>query len=320
MPAPSNHLTLGTRGSALALAQAHHVRDLLRAKWPRLDIEIKIIKTQGDAFQNLSLTRGRGKGLFTREIEQALLRNQIDVAVHSLKDLPTTLPAGLALAAIPQRADPRDVLIAKELPSENELPRGAQIATSSLRRKAQLLALRPDLVVEEIRGNIETRIRKLVESETLSALILAAAGLERLGAKIAKGKLTANFLDAPLAARKLSVEEMLPAVGQAALGLETRANDERALSFLAQLNHYASAQAVVSERAFLAALGGGCRVPIAAWAEVREGELRLRGAVFAADGRQNIVGSVAGHPDEAESLGARLAEELKSRGAERLLK
>ncbi len=334
MPDPRTNLILGTRGSALALAQANEIRAQLRAKHPRLETEIKIIKTKGDSFQDLSLVAGGGKGLFTREIEQALLRNQIDVAIHSLKDLPTALPGGLVLAVVPKRADPRDVLILRSNSSINpynckdlstdfgmlrELCQGAYIATSSLRRKSQLLAARSDLVIQEIRGNVETRLKKLAESETLSGLILAAAGLERLGAKIENSTLVADFLESPLPARKLNFDEMLSAVGQAALGLETRADDGRTESYLEVLNHYSTAQAVKAERAFLAALGGGCSVPIAAFGEVRDGKLTLRGAVFAANGQEKIAGNVTGNPDDAESVGAKLAEELKAKGAERLL-
>ncbi len=325
MPSSRSSLVLGSRGSALALAQTHEIKQLLRARYPALDIEIKIIKTKGDSFQNLSLSASGGKGLFTREIEQALLRQQIDLAVHSLKDLPVSLPPGLVLAAVPKRADARDVFISKEpLPLAN-LPAGSRVATSSLRRKAQILLLRSDLIVEEIRGNIETRLQKLFESSSLQALVLAAAGLQRLDVKIKEKILAGKIVPAtadkpgPLFAQLFGYDQMLPAIGQGALGLEARAEDERILSFVEAINHYASAQATQAERTFLAELGGGCHVPIGAIAEVREGDLTLRGAVFGVKELQKVAGTVSGKPDDAEAIGKKLAEELIGKGAKKLL-
>lgn len=300
---------IGTRGSALALAQAGLVRDLLRAAHPRLRFELKIIRTSGDKMKTASLARRSEstKGLFTKELEQALLRQHIDLAVHSCKDLPTDIPPGLQLAAVPRREDARDAFLSRQ---PGPLPATGIVATSSIRRKAQLLARFPSLQVVDIRGNVETRLRKLVETTEWQGILLAAAGLKRLG--LLRGTDTSGTLqwDPPIAFQLLPLTEMLPAVGQAALAIEIRDGDERIESLVAPLNHFASFAAVRAERAFLRARGGGCQTPLAAHAIVSEGRLTLRAAVFAEDGSNVRTAEISGAAREAESLGAALAGRL----------
>lgn len=296
-------IILGTRGSALALAQTHQMLDVLRKAHPRLRFDFKIIKTAGDMAKRPAVLPESGvKGLFTREIEVALTGRRADIAVHSLKDLPTALPSGLILAATPKRADARDVLISRG-PKLSELPQSATVATSSLRRKGQLMSLRPDLRIAEIRGNVETRLRKLQEHESWQGTILAAAGLARLNLNLADW----GFVEQPFAP-----EEMLPAPCQAIIGLEARADDERVLSLLRPISHYATFQAAAAERAFSHVLEGGCRTPVAAYAEVAEGKLRLRGAVFTEDGRVRFRDELAGDAKDAEQVGRTLAEKAKT--------
>jgi len=299
-------IVIGTRGSALALAQANWTFDALRKAFPRLAFEIKIIKTSGDKMKTASLARvtESSKGLFTKELEQALLRGQIDLAVHSCKDLPSEVPAGLKLAAVPKREDARDVFVSK---TKIELPATGTIATSSVRRKAQLLGRSPRLNVVEIRGNVETRLRKLAESSEWQGIILAAAGLKRLGLIQESKSVDALQFDPVLFFQVLPMDVMLPAVGQAALAIETRADDARIESIVVRLNHFASFAAVAAERAFLRALGGGCQTPIAAHGVVSEGKLRLRGAVFELDGTNARAGEVTGSEKEPEALGQKLA-------------
>lgn len=302
-------LTIGTRGSALALTQANHTRDCLRKLFPRLDFQIKIIKTAGDKLKTASLAKvGEStKGLFTKELEQALLRGQIDLAVHSCKDLPTEVPAGLKIAATPVREDARDAFISK---TKMALPVEGKIATSSVRRKVQLLARAPQTCVIEIRGNVETRLRKLAESEDWRGILLATAGLKRLGfINELKSSDTLQF-DPPLHYQTLPLDVMIPAVGQAALAIETRADDSRTESIVTRLNHFATFAAVAAERAFLRTLGGGCQTPIAAHATVAHGQLTLRGAIFSEDGTTHRRGEVAGSEKEAERIGAALAAKL----------
>jgi hydroxymethylbilane synthase len=296
-----NTLILGTRGSPLALAQATLVRGLLQTAHAGLAIEIKIIKTSGDKFTEVSLAAAGGKGLFTKEIEEHLLRSDIDLAVHSMKDLPTDLPAGLIVAAVPAREDPRDVLICKRCRSVDELPVGAHVASSSLRRRAQLLARRPDLQIEEIRGNVDTRLRKLRESTTLEATILAAAGLNRL-------QMWPQL--AGLHYQKLESDVMIPAVGQGAIAIEARAADERTGRLLRAIDHAETHACVEAERAFLRALGGGCQVPFPAHGRVAAGQLHLVGAKFSPDGREGRRGEVTGPLEDAGALGERLAKQL----------
>ncbi|MCI0683440.1 MAG: hydroxymethylbilane synthase [Gemmataceae bacterium] len=298
-------LRIGTRGSTLALWQANHVRDRLRALAPDRAIELVEIETEGDLVRDVPLVALGGQGAFTKAIQQALLDNRADVAVHSLKDLPTFTVDGLMLAAAPERGPAGDVFVSVKHRSFDDLPRGGVVATSSLRRRAQVLHRRPDLKLVDMRGNVETRLRKLVEQD-LDAIILAEAGLVRLG----------------LADRITEVLDrswMLPAVGQGALGLECRVADHPTRGLVEQLNHAETRAAVLAERALLRGLGGGCAVPIGAAASVAGATLTLQGVVLAPDGSQRIAAEVAGPIQDAEALGDRLAHELLSRGARELL-
>lgn len=292
-------LTIGSRGSDLALWQARHVAGLLAVAG--IETRIAIIKTTGDHLQTASLTQAGGKGLFTKEIEVALLAGDIDLAVHSLKDLPTDLPAGLVVAAVPLREDPRDALVGKSL---NELAAGARVGTSSGRRAAQLLALRPDLRMEPIRGNVDTRLRKLKEGQ-FDAIMLAAAGLRRLGLQTE-------------IAEVLAPEIMCPAPGQGALALQTRAGDH-GFDICCALNDPATSIAVDCERAVLAALGGGCQLPVGAFARVIDDELRIRGVVAAPDGSRLLVSTIIGNAAAGAALGARVADDLLRQGAREIL-
>ena len=299
-------LMVGTRGSALALWQTGHVVERLQALAPDLQVEVKTIQTLGDEVRDRALARVGGKGLFVKEIEAALLAEEIDLAVHSLKDMPTELPEGLCLAAILERADPHDALVVAEGPGHLEgLPPGARVGTSSLRRQAQLLALRPDLRVVDVRGNVDTRLRKLRDGQA-DALLLAAAGLVRLGRAEAIGQI-------------LPADRMLPAVGQGALCVEVRSNDERTQALVGQLDHRATHQATDAERAFLRRLEGGCQVPIGAYAEVSAGTLYLRGLVASLDGSRLLRDEIHGPAGHAALLGTELAEKLLAAGAGALL-
>jgi hydroxymethylbilane synthase len=298
-------LRIGTRGSPLALWQANHVADLLRPRAAPRPVELVLIQTTGDRVQDRPLAQIGGDGLFTKEIQRALLAGTADVAVHSLKDLPTLPVEGLVLAAVPRRGPTGDAFVSRRHRTFAGLPPGAVVATSSLRRRAQLLHRRPDLRLVEMRGNVETRLRKLDE-QGLDALALAQAGLERLGLAAAITEL-------------LDPAWMLPAVGQGALGLECRADDRETLGLLEPLNDVPSRQAVLAERALLRGLGGGCLVPIGAAARVEGGTLALRGAVLSPDGRERIAGQAEGPAAGAEALGRRLADDLLARGARALL-
>ncbi len=294
-------LIIGTRGSPLALAQVQIIRGLLEKAIRTRTVETKIIKTSGDNFTNLSLIAGGGKGLFTKEIEDQLLREEIHVAVHSLKDLPTVLPDGLTIGAVPPREDPHDVLISKKFQSIQELPDGARVATSSIRRRAQLLALRPDLQIEEIRGNVETRLRKLDENDALDALILAAAGLRRLG-------LWKKFGD--FRWQEIGFDVMIPAVGQGAIACEVREADTETREALASINDVVTASCTTAERVFLRALGGGCQVPYAAHATVGGERLHLLGATFGHDGKNVRRVEIVGTKDNPRDVGERAAKQV----------
>ena len=298
-------LRIGTRGSPLALWQAHHVQGLLRAVTGR-PVELGEIETSGDRVRDAALTQIGGDGVFTKEIQRALLAGAVDVAVHSLKDLPTTPVEGLTLAAVPARGPVGDVFVSRRHARFDELPTGAVVGTSSLRRRAQALHRRPDLRLVNLRGNVETRLRKL-ETEGLDAIILARAGLERLGLA---GHVT----------EVLDPAWMLPAVGQGALGLECRADDRATLALLGPLNDLPTRSAVLAERAMLRGLGGGCLVPIGASARVEGSRLALRAAVLPPDGSRRIAGDLEGPAAEAETLGQRLAEMLLARGAGEILR
>jgi hydroxymethylbilane synthase len=292
-------LVIASRGSQLALWQARWVEGQLTARGHQCRIEI--IKTTGDKITDVPLAKVGTKGLFTKEIEEALLDGRADLAVHSLKDLPTELPEGLVIAAVPEREDARDAVVGKRL---DELPRGARVGTSSLRRSAQLRKLRPDLAIESVRGNVDTRLRKLDEGQ-YDSILLAAAGLKRLG----WGARIAEILPA---------DAMCSAVGQGALAIETRAAGP-GFDAVRVLDHAATHAAVAAERGVLAALGGGCQVPIGAHATVEGGRVRLLGVVVSPDGTELVRAESQGAAEDAEALGRGLGEELLAKGAQRIL-
>jgi hydroxymethylbilane synthase len=293
-------IRIGTRGSPLALVQARMLRDALAAAHPKLPIEIVPIKTTGDRVQDRRLMEIGGKGLFTKEIEEALVDGRVDCAVHSMKDMQTWLPEGLAIGAMLPREDPRDALIARSGRSIAELPRGSVVGTASLRRQAQLLALRTDLKVVPLRGNVETRLRKLADGE-VDATLLAVAGLKRLG-----------LLDK--AAAIIGTDEILPAVGQGAIGIEIRAEDARLRDLLHPLDDRATMLCVAAERACLAELDGSCHTPIAAHAELVEGgrDLRLRALIALPDGSSVHRDESRGPAADAVALGRAAGQRLKA--------
>lgn len=299
-------IRLGTRGSPLALRQAELVVERLRVLAPRHRIEVVPIKTSGDKLARAALADFGGKGLFAKEIEEALLDGRVDVAVHSLKDLPAVVRPDLCLAAFPPRDDPRDVLISRSGGGLADLPRSAVVGTSSLRRRVLLLARRPDLKLEPIRGNLDTRLRKLSEG-SYEAIVLAAAGLHRLGLSIER-------------AHVLSPEEFVPAAGQGILAVQARASDRALLELLSGLDHTETRWQAVAERSFLRHVGAGCHTPVAAHARVRGGGLSLVGLVASLDGQRIIRAEVQGAVETAEALGQKLAEELNAKGAAELLK
>jgi hydroxymethylbilane synthase len=296
-------LRIGTRGSMLALWQAEWVKSQLLAAHAGLTVELVTIKTMGDKILDVPLAKVGGKGLFVKEIEEALLEGRTDLAVHSVKDMPALLPAGLHLAAMPPREDPRDALISRNGNGLNQLPNEARVGTSSLRRAAQLLHLRPDLHIEPLRGNVDTRLRKL-ETEGFDAIVLAAAGLKRMGLS-------------HVISEYLAPEQILPAVGQGALGIETRIEDDFTNPVVASLAHQPTMTEVSAERAFLRRLEGGCQVPIGAHAIMAGGEVVLTGMVADLVGRRLIRKEMRGEPQYVEVMGERLAEAvLESGGAE----
>jgi hydroxymethylbilane synthase len=299
--ATRSSLVIGTRGSPLALAQANQVRDRLAAAHA-LDadaITLEVIRTTGDRIHDRPLTEAGGKGLFTKEIEEALIAGAIDLAVHSAKDMPTILPPGLRIAGVLEREDARDVFISRKAKTLGELPRGARVGTASLRRQALVKQLRPDLIVVPMRGNVETRLRKLDAGE-VDATVLALAGLKRLG-----------LTDAATAV--LPVEEFLPAVGQGIIAIEARGDDERMLDLVLAISHAATAAALTAERAFLAVLEGSCRTPIAGYAAVAGGQLAFRGLIAKPDGSEVIETQRHGAVTAAVRLGAEAGRELKQR-------
>ncbi|MGA2129748.1 MAG: hydroxymethylbilane synthase [Xanthobacteraceae bacterium] len=299
--APSSFLRIGTRGSPLALAQAHEVRDRL-ARAHGVDpaaIAIVVIRTSGDRIQDRPLSEVGGKGLFTKEIEEALVAGTIDLAVHSAKDMPTVLPEGLVLAVCLEREDVRDALISHKAFSLVDLREGGVVGTASLRRQAMIRRRRPDLTVVSLRGNVQTRLRKLEEGH-VDATVLALAGLRRLGLAAA-------------ATAVMEVDEFLPAVGQGAIALETRADDRRTRDLLAAVDHPDTTVALGAERAFLGVLDGSCRTPIAGHATIRDGRLSFRGMVLRPDGSEAHETSRAGTADAAPALGADAGRELTDR-------
>jgi len=299
MPTATKTFTIGSRGSPLALWQARFIAVQLAKAG--VESRVEIIKTTGDHMQSASLALAGGKGLFTKEIEEALLSGQIDLAVHSLKDLPTESPKGLTIAAVPLRANPFDAIVGARLA---DLAHGALVGTSSPRRAAQLRLLRPDLRIEAIRGNVDTRLRKLRGGE-FDSILLAAAGLERLG--------LANEI-----AEVFTPDRLCPAPGQGALGVQTRVDDE-AQMVCSRMNHAASSQAVRAERAVLAGLGGGCQLPVGAYAQVEDDTLTLSAVVVAPDRPVRIQSEIAGRAGDAEWLGRSVADDLLAQGAGGLL-
>lgn len=298
-------LRIGTRGSRLALVQSGWIKDRIEARYPDVRVSLIQIKTEGDKILDSPLGNIGGKGLFVKEIEEALLRKEVDVAVHSMKDVPAELPDGLEISVFPEREDPRDALVSPDSKPLRDLPGGAAVGTGSLRRSAQLLHMRPDIRVVPMRGNVDTRLRKL-ESGNLQAIILAAAGLNRLGLS----NRISHFL-AP--------DEMLPAIGQGALGLEQRLEDQRVKNFLGFLNHGETEATVRAERAFLKTLGGGCQVPVACHGRLDGDSLILDGLVAELDGSRLIRDQTRGSKESPEEIGVRLAEKLLASGADKIL-
>jgi len=298
-------LRIGTRGSDLALKQTQWVAERLKEKFPGLPVEITVIKTKGDIMQDVSLVKIGGKGVFVREIEEALLRDEIDIAVHSMKDVPVELPDGLEIGVITEREDPRDVLISRDGRKLDELPHGARIGTGSLRRGFQIKNLLPDIEIVALRGNLNTRIRK-VETDSLDGVVVAAAGIRRMGW-------------VHRVSQFIPVEMMLPAVGQGALGIELRGNDKKVRDTVSFVNHPSTWLEVTAERSFLRWLGGGCRLPIAAYGKRNGDALVLMGLVGDRDGRVMIRDTVRGRVEDGEVLGKKLAENILSRGGRAIL-
>ena len=298
-------LVIGSRGSKLALWQAHMVKSLLNKFYPELFIEICVIKTKGDIISDTPLDKIGDKGLFTREIEQALLDEKIDLAVHSMKDLPTKLPEGLKIAVVLEREDARDAFISYKYDRFYDLPEGAKIATSSLRRRANILYYRPDIQLINMRGNVDTRLKKLRIND-YDGMILAAAGLIRLGYE----KEITEILEP---------EKMLPAVSQGALGIEIKDKNSNVYSLLKPFHHQNTATEIFAERAFLRTLEGGCQVPIGALAEVKGSSLKLQGFVSDLEGKKYFRGEISKHKKNAEQIGIRLANDLANQGARQIL-
>lgn len=300
-----SRLTIATRESQLALWQAHHIRDRLMDLHAGLAVELLGMTTQGDQILDSPLSRIGGKGLFVKELEQAMAAGRADLAVHSIKDVPMDLPEGFVLAAITAREDPRDAFVSNRYAALAELPAGAKVGTSSLRRQAQLRAKYPNLVIDTLRGNVNTRLRKLDEGQ-YDAIILAAAGLKRLG------------FDARITA-VLSPEESLPAVGQGALGIETLAARPEVAALLAPLNDPDTAACVRAERAMSRVLQGGCQAPIGGYAVMVDGRIHLRGFVADLDGVRFYRAEASGEPSDPEAIGRQVAEALIAQGADRLM-
>jgi hydroxymethylbilane synthase len=298
------HLRIGTRGSVLAKWQAEFVRKQLFQQ-AGVETEVIIIKTSGDKMQHTSLSEISGQGIFIKELEQALLDKTIDIAVHSVKDVPTEVRAGLSFPAICQRADVRDCIVSANNATLATLRQGARVGTGSLRRQAQLRHVRPDLDVRDLRGNVDTRLRK-VESGEYDAVVLAKAGLDRLGA-------------AHRISEILGPEVCLPAVGQGAIGVECRADDAESNDVLDKLNHPETRAAIVAERTLLAALQGGCQVPLGAWARIERDELVLEACVCSTDGQQYVRRRLVGSPENPRDLGHRMARVLIESGAQNIL-
>jgi len=298
-------IKIGTRGSKLALSQTNFVAAGLKKAAPEIDIEVCVIKTKGDLMQDVSLLQIGGQGVFVKEIEEALLSGSIDLAVHSMKDVPGEIPEELIFPAILQREDVRDVLVTRDRIKFEFLPKGARIGTGSQRRGAQIKSFMPDVEIVPLRGNIDTRLKK-IETENLTGVVLAAAGLKRLG----YGEVITQFLP---------TEIMLPAVGQGALGVQVRKSDASLAELCTRLNHKTTAAEVTAERAYLQALGGGCRLPIAAYGLMEGRRLTLEGLLAAPNGAEVLRDKVWGEPGEAAAMGRRLADMILEKGGRRLL-
>ncbi|MES9924328.1 MAG: hydroxymethylbilane synthase [Candidatus Thiodiazotropha endolucinida] len=302
----SQTITIATRKSPLAMWQAEHVAAELKRVHPEIRVELMGMTTQGDKILDTPLAKIGGKGLFIKELEQGLISGEADIAVHSMKDVPVELPSGLHLPVIMQREDPRDAFVSNRYQSIDQLPQGACVGTSSLRRQCQLAEVRPDLVIKSLRGNVNTRLRKLDDGE-YDAIILAAAGLKRLGFE---DRITAL----------IGPEQSLPAIGQGAVGIECRVDDPRVNDLITPLHHVETAYCVGAERAMNQRLNGGCQVPIAGYAMLESGNLWLRGLVGEPDGSRIIRGEVEGKTQEARAMGEGLADRLLEWGADEILK
>ncbi len=298
-------LIIGTRSSKLALWQANYIAECIRNQYPDVEVSLRHIVTTGDKILDVPLAKIGGKGLFTKELENAMLAEEIDLAVHSLKDMPTQLPEGLLLAAITERVDPGDALISPQYGTIDNLPQGAKVGTSSLRRKAQLLKYRPDLKISDLRGNLDTRLKKM-ETEKLDAIILAVAGLKRLGWQDLITQVLPNHI-------------CLPAVGQGALALEARANDHEVRAMLEFLNHEDTRTAAEAERAYLAEVEGGCQIPIGVYGYVKEDVLILEATILSVDGKRQMRQTVSGEPSEGIKLGRDLAQNMLDAGGREIL-
>lgn len=299
------NLIIGTRQSLLALWQSNHIASLLRKQYPDCQVTLKKIVTKGDRILDVPLAQIGGKGLFTKEIETELLDGTVDLAVHSLKDMPTVLPEGLCLTAITTRANVGDAFVSNKYASFSELPQGAVLGTSSLRRKAQLLAVRPDLKIVDLRGNVDTRLRKLDEGQ-MDAIILAAAGLERLG-------------HADRIREIISTTVCLPAVGQGALAIECRSDNKEVRDMLAFLNDLPTKQATDAERAFLGLIEGGCQVPIGVHAEVENDNVKIEAVIASLDGSKVLRNNITGPAANAADLGRKLGQQMLAEGGEQIL-
>lgn len=297
---------IGTRGSALATQQAKWVKRRLEESCAGVSVELIFIKTRGDKIQDVPLAKVGGKGLFVKEIEEALIERRVDIAVHSMKDVPAEIPEGLTIGAIPPREDPRDVLVTRVAHAGiQDLPPGSKVGTSSLRRHAQILYLRPDVKIESLRGNLDTRLRKLRNGD-FDAIVLAAAGLHRMGWE---AEITSY----------LSPDEFLPAIGQGALGIEMREDDEEIRKLVSRIHDSNTAICIEAERKFLARLEGGCQVPIGGYCEWEKEEIKLTGMVSSTNGKEFYRESLRGKPGEAADMGKKLGDILLSKGARKIL-
>ncbi len=305
MPHSSRTLRLGTRKSLLAMTQSTWVKDTLEAIVPDLSVELVQIITKGDRIQDVALAKVGGKGLFVKEIEEALLRSEVDFAVHSLKDVPAEVPDGLEVSVFPRREDPRDALISRDGRKLSELDVNAVIGTSSLRRSAQLSILRHDIIAQNLRGNLDTRLKRL-EHGDFDAILLATAGLNRLGM-------------ASRVTEHLDVRSFVPAVGQGVLGIEFRSDDTETASVLKHIHHEETAICAMAERGFLARLGGGCQVPLGAFAQIDNGILKIHGIICSPDTKKTVRHELKGRPEDAQTLGIELAEIMLSMGGKQIL-